>query len=805
MIKGKIAIRALGLLSLVGLLLLIWLSACASLEEKRDRFMAQGKAAFEKGDFIAARLHFKNALQLDPKLAEGHLWLGKTELRLQNPRNAFGSLSKAVELDPGLMEAQLLLGNLYLAAQKPEEAEVRAKIVLDKEPQNPEALLLTAGIALSRERPEEALRILAQVRQAAPGKVEAYLLSVGVLTRQKKAEEAKALLEEGLKANPQAVPLYLTRARLAEEEKDYAKAAQVLDQARQAAPKNTQVLDELARLFVLQHQWDKAEAALREKTALEPDNEAHAAALARFLAGRGRAEEGEKLLQDFVAGHPQRLEAKFALANFYLGQRRFGKGEQVLKEIVAADPSGPQGLKAKGELAVLYLGQDRKEEADKLAQEILKDNPKDMTALKVQGLLALAKKDGLKAVANFRILTQDQPQNPENWLLLARAHQLQKEETLAREAAKKAIDLKPDYTEAKGFLYGLYLEKKDYDGLIRLIRDYLRANERDLVNWGYLGDVYMVKGDLKEAQAAFQKMVALDPKNPQGYVKLALMFRQQKQPQAAAAQLERAVQENPRAYQALRLLVALYSEQQQPGKALEVVKAQAARSPKNDEIQQILGEVLLSLKQYEAAAAALEEAVVLNPNDPQALGLWVRALAALPKEAPARRELVAKAKEEKAPAWYPIALAQLYEREGQGEQAIEVYERLLARRVAEGMVKNNLAYLLAEHRPTPEQLARARKLAEEVLADNPTDPRLLDTLGWIHCQQQDFAGAKNLLEKAVAKAPEHPVLNYHLGYCLARLGEKEAARIALARALAAKGDFPQREAAQKLKDSLSGP
>jgi hypothetical protein len=77
MIKGKFAIRALGLLSLVGLLLLIWLSACASLEEKRDRFMAQGKAAFEKGDFIAARLHFKNALQLDPKLAEGHLWLGE--------------------------------------------------------------------------------------------------------------------------------------------------------------------------------------------------------------------------------------------------------------------------------------------------------------------------------------------------------------------------------------------------------------------------------------------------------------------------------------------------------------------------------------------------------------------------------------------------------------------------------------------------------------------------------------------------------------------------------------------------------
>ena len=60
--------------------------ACATMEEKRDHYMAQGKASFEKGDFITARLHFKNALQLDPKLAEGYLWLGKTELRLKNPQ-----------------------------------------------------------------------------------------------------------------------------------------------------------------------------------------------------------------------------------------------------------------------------------------------------------------------------------------------------------------------------------------------------------------------------------------------------------------------------------------------------------------------------------------------------------------------------------------------------------------------------------------------------------------------------------------------------------------------------------------------
>lgn len=800
MLKSKTICRAFG--SLAVLALIFGLLACTSMEEKRERFLSQGKAAFDKGDFIAARLHFKNALQLDPKLAEGHLWLAKTELKLNNPRGAFGSLSQAVELRPELFEAQLLLGNLYLAGKKTEEAETRAKIVLDKEPRNPEALMLLAGVAAAREKPEEALKTLTEVRKLDPRKVEAYLLAVGILLQQKKQDAAQALLDEGIKANPQAVPLYLTRARLAEEKKDYEQAGKLLNQARLAAPKDTRVLDELARLYALQQKWDQAEAALREKTVIEPDQEAHAASLARFLAGRGRAEEGEKVLQEFVAGHKDNFPARFSLANFYLGQRRLGKGEQVLKEIAQADATGPQGLRAKGELAVLYLGQGRREEAAQMVQEVLKANPKDMVALKVEGLMALQVKDGLKAVTNFRILTQDQPQNPENWLLLARAHQVNNEETLAREAAKKALSLKSDYLEAKDFLYGLYFQKKEYDALIKLLKDRLRANGRDVADWGYLGDVYVLKGDTKEAQAAFQKMVELAPKDPGGYIKLALLSRRLNQPQVAVGHLERALKENPQAYGALRLLAGLYTEMQQPAKALEAVKAAAARSPKNDELQQILGEVLLNQKQYEAAAQALEEAMTLNPNDAQALGLLVRAYAQTPATSPVRDRLAAKAKDSQAPVFYALALAQLHEREKQGDKAIEVYESLLSRKAAEPLVKNNLAYLLAEYRPTPENLTRARKLAEEILFDNPGDPRVLDTFGWILCKQKDFAGAKKPLEQAAARAERHPVLQFHLGYCLAQLGEKEAARSALNKALAASGDFPQRAEAEKLLKEL---
>lgn len=787
---------------LVLLVLGLSLCSCSSMEEKRDNFMAQGKASFEKGDYITARLHFKNALQLDPKLAEGHLWLGRTELRLKNPRAAFGSLSKAVELNPDLFEAQITLGNLFLLGRRLDDAEAKAELVLAKEPDNTKALLLSAGVALAREQPQSALEILKKVIKIDPHKVEAYLMQSAIELRRKKPEAAVATLEAGLKANPQAVPLYLARARLAEKQKQWNQAEAILKKAEENAPQNVNVQNELVRVYVLQKQWDRAEEALRRKISLEPENEAHVGALARFLSRRGRFDEGEQVLKDFIAKHPGNNEAKFALANFYLTKRKLGRGERMLQEIIDQNPSSPAGIKAKGRLAVLRLSQGQQEEAEKLVQEVLKDNPKDMTALKLQGLIALTEKDGLKAVSNFRILTQDQPKNHENWLLLARAHQINNEEQLAKEAAKKALDLKPDYKQARTFLYGMYLQNKEYDDLIKLIKDYLRADEKDVNNWSFLGDVYVVKGDDKEARAAFQKMIELEPDNPKGYVKMALLSRKNNQTQEAARYLETALQKNPGYFPALRLLIALYQEAEQPDKALAAARTAVESSPRNPELHQILGEVLLAQKQPEAAAAALEEALTLKPNDTQAMGLLLRAYGGFPDKTAMMRRLEQKAQDPQASPFYALALAQLYERLRQGDKAIAVYDRLLERRVDPVMVKNNLAYLLAEYQPTPENLDRAQKIATQILDDNPTDPRLLDTMGWIYCRQKKYAEAKKYLAKAVEEAPDHPVLQYHLGVCTAKLGDTATARQALEKALAAEGKFPQREEAQKLLKSL---
>jgi len=772
------------------------------MEEKRDKFLASGQAFYQQEDYVRARLQFQNALQIDPKCATAYLWKAKTELKLQNPRGAYGALNEAVELNPNLTEAQILLGDLFLRAKQLDKAKEKVELALKQEPASTDALLLSASLAVAQSQPQKALEVLAAVRRMDPGKISAYLLEASILAKEKKMEAVATILEQGIKANPKALKLYVARAGLADSQKQFEVGESFLLQALAQEPKNSALYRQLVRHYAQAGQRDKAEAALRQNVSLEPDGEKPVNNLARFLASQGRRQEAEATLQGFIKAHPDNYPARFGLAELYSTMQRQGQAVQVLEEIVKLDPNGLKGAQAKNALARLQLAQDQIEAAEKLVNDILKDYPKDMEATETRGIIALKKKDGLTAVNSFRLLSQDRPRDPQVWLLLARGHLLHKEARQAKETAKKALEIKPDFLDARKFLYGIFLQDKDYDGAIATVQSYLRFNDKDLFNLVALGEVYVLKGDSGQARSTFQKIIDLEPKNPQGYFHLARLALQTKKPAEALKYADKALQANPGFLPALQLEVSIYQEQQQPEKALAAVRQTLARSPKNPQLHQLLGDLLLVQQQPQAAVAPLEEALNLNPRLVSALQLLALAYQQMPNADQALQQLEAKVGDPKSSPIYSLVLATLYERQRKVDRAIDLYNSLLARNLFTGLVRNNLAYLLAEHQPTAEHLARAQELSAETLEDNPEDPGFLDTMGWILCKQEKYAQAKIYLEKAAGHAPGQPDTLYHLAWCEAKLGDTAAARAALHKALDSKTNFMERDAAQKLLDSL---
>jgi len=106
------------------------------------------------------------------------------------------------------------------------------------------------------------------------------------------------------------------------------------------------------------------------------------------------------------------------------------------------------------------------------------------------------------------------------------------------------------------------------------------------------------------------------------------------------------------------------------------------------------------------------------------------------------------------------------------------------------------------------QFDQALALAQTATELAPDDPQVSDTLGWIFYRRGIHQRALALLKESAAKLPGNPQIQYHLGIVSAQLGDKEAARQALAFAVAAPAPVPGQDEAKKtlaaLKERLEG-
>ena len=73
-------------------------SGCSSKEQKKLSHFEKGNTYFEKNDYKAAELEFKNVVQIDPEYIKAYEQLGRTYLKMGDVREAFREYSMVVKL-----------------------------------------------------------------------------------------------------------------------------------------------------------------------------------------------------------------------------------------------------------------------------------------------------------------------------------------------------------------------------------------------------------------------------------------------------------------------------------------------------------------------------------------------------------------------------------------------------------------------------------------------------------------------------------------------------------------------------------
>jgi len=200
-----------------------------------------------------------------------------------------------------------------------------------------------------------------------------------------------------------------------------------------------------------------------------------------------------------------------------------------------------------------------------------------------------------------------------------------------------------------------------------------------------------------------------------------------------------------------------------------------------------------------AAAEQYEEIISLQPNATRAYA----SLAALYPDDPSMRRSIYQRGIDANPQdpALNLLLAGEYERADQAENAVGIYENILANDANNALAANNLAALLLDYRSDAESHARALELAKQF--ENSDQPALLDTLGWAYYRTGDYENAIRLLEAAVAGDDKVGLLHYHLGMAFVKAGMAERGREALEQSLSlATGKFPGIDEARATLETL---
>jgi tetratricopeptide (TPR) repeat protein len=504
-----------------------------------------------------------------------------------------------------------------------------------------------------------------------------------------------------------------------------ARAIEQLEQIRKLDPKDTESELWLVRLYRMTGETSKAENVLRDLLKQDPNDEGVIEQAAQLVLDHGRAQEAVTLLKSATERAPSGRLSDL-LGDAYTQLRDFADAEVAYNKAVDAEPEEPGHRRG-------------------LAQ-----------TLAAEGKFK-------EALAQYQVLAQADPDDPENYLHLAemhrQLHQLDEAEKDILQAKQRAPgNLEVVYSEAM-----IYEAQGRYSDAIQTLNTAVAGlksettaaptNRRSLaVLYEQLGRLYMDTEDYAAAIRILDDMALLGEEES----RRASLLR---------VEAYRAAGDLPHALQSADIAIAKYPDERElritralllgengdPDQAAAQLRSMLTHSAVDMEIDLDLAQVFQQNKRFDDAESALAQAENLATRNNE-------------------REMV----------WFMRGT--IYDRQKKYDQAEEQFKRVLAENPHSAAVLNYFGYMLADRGV---RLPEATDMIKHALAEDPNNGAYLDSLGWAYFKQDKLAEAEDSLRQAALRQPGDATILDHLGDVYLKRGKLDLAAAQWDHALAA--------------------
>jgi cellulose synthase operon protein C len=743
---------------------------------RKQKYFDSGEKYFSEGKYREAVIQFSNAIQIDPRFAQGHAQLAQSYLKLGDTQRAYNELSRTLELTPDDYRAHLDLANLLTAARHPDgtsfpdymsQAKPHLDFLKDKQPNNPETHQAWASYYEAQNKIGEAIQEAQQTISLDPNRAESYLLLALLQIRANQPDQAETNFKKAIAVDAKSLNAVLA----------------------------------LGAFYQSHNRLPEAEQQFRHAIQIDPSNGVPRAALVRLLMQEGKRNEIVTFLQETKRDLPNNHQGYSMLGDYYFAT---GDMDKAMAEYASLYHEHPKDTQVKKNYIQILILKNQLDEAAKLNSEILKGRPSDVDGLIFKGELQRLKNDPSGAVESLQAALHNEPDNAVGHYQLGLAYAQERDLSRAESEWREAVRIRPGLTDAQRALGTLQISRGEYDNALQTAQQMVNAQPLS-------GDGFILKGiaelglrKFADAQRDDEQARNLAPDSPAAYVQLGHVQVAQKQYGEAQKFYQQALDKDPASADGLRGLMTTYVEQKQYDKAIAAAHAQIAKSPNNSNFYDLLGTALFDgKKDYAGAEAALRQAVDLDKtnsdaveklgkvqiqqgNMDQALALYQQAIKDNPKN-----------------ARFYILSGELYDAKQNWDQAKAMYQQALVVSPDNALAANNLAYVLLEQGGNVDV---AMNMAQTARRGMPNSPNAADTLGWAYYQKGIYHSAIDQFLEALRLnqkngGPDSATVHYHLGLAYQKVNQNTLAREHLEKAVKLK---PQYADARKALSELRG-
>lgn len=792
-----------------------------------------GLAYLKTGKLEQAKKELRKVQLLDPSRGSVELDLASINLINSKYEEAKENINRFLSGHEKNSRSQQYLGLIRQARGNLSDAEKLFKEALELDPENVDVRLSLARLYLIQEQNDLARDVLNNSLADFSENKNIYQMLATVEARSGNRAAALDAYEQVIRLDPDSLEAYFFAGMLSLDDGDLAKAKHYVNELEVRFPDHPAGKRLSGMLSYLEGDYEGAATALRKSLKGLPDLAGYYfLGLAEF-----HLKNYELALNQFQQAldiNPDHLQSRVLLGMTLLRQERLEDSIYQLSQVLLADDRLPVAHNAIG---TAYLAKGEYDNATKHFDRAISLNPRLADPHLKKGLLNLSRSDSKGAELELEQALEVAPESLNTRFLLASLYLKQHNYQGVIDLLEPALDGSTRDALLYNYMAAAYLAQKKIPNGIEALQNAKAAKEDYLAPYFNLANAYLIQKKYALAEQEYKSLLKIAPENPKALIALASLQELNGDLDAAKKSYERARATNePQGFLAL---AGYHARNQNPEEYASVLEAAYIAHPLHPGILDLRGRLMLRQKNFSEAQKTFKALESVAPGrggvmlaatwlangeqvkatdfaknrikedstdaggylllaaiqqqlgqDQEAEQTLLQGISRIQDSRPLKQRLgslyiankrtqeaekvfrdLRKDSPEYIPATYSLAL--LLDQRGYKQEAQGLYREILNKSEDHTGAMNNLAYLYAENNTSLED---ALLLAVRAFRKEPSNPAILDTLGFVLIKHERFKEAVDIMNKASTLLPDMSAVRLHQALALIGVGKYDQAR-----------------------------